>query len=145
MYKLIPAPADCNDDLFYCSYDEEQNKLNGAIGHFFAGFNHEGEYWSTWHDIQPNLQTDSFQEEVAHVIAFLREDGQPLASPGSISAFAVTQPGINIENTDNDQVFGYIIKTKNYSYYIRLRWHRSYDPNCTIAFIAHDNNKLAGE
>jgi hypothetical protein len=141
MYKLTPAFADCNTDLFFHSYDEKQDKLNGTIGYFNASFDYEDQYWSKWHDILPNLKTAAFEKECNRIISFLREDGQPFASHESLTTFIATQPGLNLGDStqgppQGPQIFAYTLKTENYSYYFRLCSDHS---DCAISFIAYDN------
>jgi hypothetical protein len=126
-YKLIPAVVD--DSLFF-RLDKDTARRYGAIGYMKADFGKSGrEFWSSWFDEQPQLNTYSFKGEFNDVINSLRDDEkQPIfASRNNLSAFCSANPGKKLGERGD----GYIVQTLDYTYCFRcLPRPGDYDVYC---------------
>ena len=96
-YKLLPAQDD--DSLFF-RLDGESTVKCGAIGYMRADFGRSGhEFWSTWFDEQPQLNTYTFKQEFDEIINTLRDDGEapPFAGRRKLEAFCSATPSKDLE------------------------------------------------
>ena len=137
-YQLLPT----NDkDLLFFKLEGAEAERYGQIGYLRADFGKSGrEFYSTWFDVQPHLKTYAFQQEFDDVIDSLRNDGHsPLsASRMNLDMFCAKTPGKKI----NDRCDGYMVRTQDYSYYVRcLPLTGNYDLYC----FAYDNRRLLSE
>ena len=137
-YKLFPAKV---DSLVFFRLDGGAVERYGVIGYLRVDFGRTGrEFWSSWFDSQPHLNTYSFKKEFDDVINSLRDDGQepPLASRKNLAAFCSANPGKNLATRG----YGYIVRTQDYTYYFRcLPRPEDYDVYC----FAYDNRYLLPE
>lgn len=138
MYELLPAQDD--KSLFF-SMDGERAERFGVIGHLRADFDSGELFYTSWTDNQAHLKTAAFKQEFDSVINSLREDREktsPFASRRSLSAFCSTNPGMDLSPQGN----GYVIRTQDYSYYLRCKPAAGeYDIYC----YAYDNRYLLPE
>jgi hypothetical protein len=134
-YELLPTKD--NDALFF-RLDKEIAERYRAIGYLRVDFGKTGyEFWSTWFDIQPELNTNNFKLELDDIINSLREDGKnpPFMNRNNLRMFNLTTPGKDL----NERGSGYIIRTLEYTYYFRCKpCIGDYDVYC----FAYDNRLL---
>jgi len=115
-YDLLPAEQ--KEGRLFFRLDSESEKRHGAIGYLRADFGRSGrEFWTTWFDIQKDLKTYDFKNELDGVINSLRDDGQkpPFASRANLQTFCATNPAYPL--TDHD--VGFKIQTLNFTYTFR--------------------------
>jgi len=138
MYKLQPTKDD--DSLFF-RLDSEAAERHGAIGYMRADFGRDGRgFYTTWFDTQKHLKTPAFKTEFDNIINSLRDDGEkpPFASRKNLEAFCAAEPGKDL-TTRGD---GYMIRTLDYSYYIRCHPRNG---DYEIYAFAYDNSYLLPE
>ena len=137
MYKLEPTQDDSK--LFFLLNGEAAER-HGAIGYLRAAFDGNGsKFYSTWHDCQKHLKTQTFKLEFYFVIQCLRDDRPepPFANRRSLEAFCAATPGKKLASGN-----GYMIRTDDYSYYFRcLPYTGNYEIDC----LAYDNRYLLPE
>jgi len=135
---LLPAP---DEKLLFFHLEGDDTERYGAIGYLRADFGKSGrEFWTTWFPSQPKLLTSGFNHEFDYVMNSLREDGlnPPFASRKNLEEFCSSTPGKDLTTRGT----GYMIKTWDYSYYIRcLSQPGDYD----IYVFAYDNHFLLPE
>ena len=138
MYKLTPDEQ-ADNGLFF-RMDGETADRHGAIGYMRADFGNSGrEFHTTWFDNQPYLKTGIFKERFDELINSLRDEGQePFASRNNLAAYCAVNRGKKI----SDRGDGYVIKTLDYSFYLRcLPRPGDYDIYC----FCYDNRWLLPE
>jgi hypothetical protein len=137
-YELLPTQDE--ESLFF-RLDAEAAERCGAIGYMRADFGKTGrEFWTTWFDFDARLNTHRFKTEFQEVVDSLRNDGErpPFAGRGNLAAFCSATPGKEL----NTRGSGYMIRTQDYSYYIRCKPSAGdYD----IYYFAFDNRYLLPE
>jgi hypothetical protein len=137
-YELRPSQD--GESLFF-RLDAEAAGRCGAIGYMRADFGKTGrEFWTTWFDLDARLNTHRFKTEFQEVVNSLRGDGErpPLASRKNLAAYCSATPGKEL----NGRGAGYMIRTQDYSYYIRCKPAAAdYD----IFAFAYDNRYLLPE
>jgi hypothetical protein len=138
MYKLLPAQDD--ESLFY-RLDGEAAERHGAIGYMRADFGTDGwGFYFKWFDSQPHLKTRDFRRELDNIVNTLRVDGQetPFANRKVMERYCAAYPGQDLFLRGD----GYVIRTDDFSYYIRCRpASGDYD----IYMFAYDNRYLLPE
>jgi hypothetical protein len=134
-YELLPTKDD--ESLFF-RLDRNSAESHGQIGYLRIDFGKTGhEFYSTWFDVQPQLNTYSFKTKLDEVVNALRDDGQnpPLASRGNLEAFCARIPGKRLA----ERGYGYMVRTLDYSCYFRCKpCLGDYDVYC----FAYDNSFL---
>ena len=132
-YELLPTKE---DNFVFFRLDRESAERHGAIGYLRVDFGRSGrEFWSSWFDSQPQLNTYCFKKEFDGVINSLRDDGQqpPFASRENLGSLCSANPGKRL----NEQGYGYKVRTLDYSYYFRcLPRSGDYDIYCFAYDIA---------
>ena len=135
MYELRPSR---DENKLFFRLDGEPAERYGAIGYLRVDFGRSGrEFWSTWFDKQPRLNTYSFKQEFDDVINSLRNDGRkpPFASRGNLESFCSANPGRELNGLGH----GYTVRTLDYSYCFRCKpCVGDYDVYC----FAYDNRCL---
>lgn len=137
-YELLLSQ---DDNLLFFRLEGEAAERYGSIGYLRADFGRDGRgFWTTWFDQQSHLKTPAFKNEFDEIINSLRNDGQkpPFACRDNLAAFCTTAPGKELTTRGN----GYMIRTLDFSYYIRcLPRPGDYD----IYAFAFDNRYLLPE
>ena len=135
MFALTPTQSD--EKLFFLMEGETAER-HGYIGYLRMDFGKSGrEFWTTWFNGQPLLNTPEYKNEFDSVINSLRDDGEPPVFSGrtALERFSNSNPGKDL----GDRGKGYIIKTPDYSYYFRCRPSpHDYDVYCFV----YDNRFL---
>ena len=137
-YELLPSG---DESLLLFNINGETVKRYGTIGYMRANFGMTGrEFWSTWLDCQPNLNTASFKAEYEDVINSLRNDGQypPFANRNALAALCKANPRKEVYARG----YGYKVRTLDYSYYFRCR---PLPGNYDVYGFAYDNRWLLPE
>ena len=137
-YQLLPSQE---DRLLFFRLDGEAAERYGSVGYIRADFGNNGRgFWTTWFDQQSHLKTLVFKSEFDEIINSLRNDGPmpPFASRDNLSVFYAENPGKELTTRGS----GYMIRTLDFSYYIRcLPRPGDYD----IYAFAYDNRYLLPE
>ena len=137
-YELLPSQE---DNLLFFRLDGEAAERDGSVGYLRVDFGGNGRgFWTTWFDQHPHLKTPAFKNELDEIINSLRDDGQkpPFASRDNLAAFCAETPGKGLTTRGS----GYMIRTPDFSYYIRcLPRPGDYD----IYAFAFDNRYLLPE
>ena len=93
MFALTPTQGD--EKLFFLM-ESEAAERHGYIGYLRVDFGKSGrEFWTTWFDAQPLLNTPEYKNEFDSVINSLRDDGDSpvLSGRTALEGFCGSNPG----------------------------------------------------
>ena len=120
-YKLYPLPPDQTDLVYSASTDGDRK--NGCIGHLRFDMGHNGkEFWSSWWQHQPELQTSEFRAELNKVINGLRTKSGPLYDLNNMVHYCYG-PFYDHPADSDRRSFGCRVDTDRYSFLFRLSPH----------------------
>lgn len=106
-----PVHADRESWLY--SADRSTDLERGCVGHLRGDFGHSGkEFWTSWFDHQPNLNTAAFSVELRDVMTGLRRSGHLLSNFETMRR--ACQHG-----RPCDDSFGFHAETPRYEYCLR--------------------------
>ena len=111
-----PISADKTDWLYSGSSDEDLQR--GCVGHLRGDFGQQGnEFWTSWFNHQPLLNTETFRAEVQDVLNDLRGEEGLLRNRASMSRHC--REGLPVEDS-----YGFQAETENYQYCLRCNPRR---------------------
>lgn len=112
--------------------NSEPRETVGVIGHLRGDFGKNGhEFWTTWFDTNPKLNTVKFKEEIDSVINELRETILKDRKSMNTAARQYSQSKIVSES---GETYGVFIETDSYEYSIRMNVNAgTYDFYCYCA------------
>ena len=124
-----PLESDKADWLY--SGNTEEDKKRGCIGHLRGDFGRSGdEFWTSWFDHQPALNTEPFRRELQDTVDALRKEGGLLQSFSSMNRHFCD--GLQTEDS-----FGFKAESKDYQYCLRCLPQRG---NYNFYLYAYDKN-----
>ena len=124
-----PIEPEKTDWLYSGNRDEDQAR--GCIGHLRGDFGRGGnEFWTSWFDHQPALNTEPFRRELQDTVDTLRKEGGLLQSFSSMNRHC--RDGLR-----TDDSFGFKAESKDYQYCLRCLPQRG---NYNFYLYAYDKN-----
>ena len=111
--NLVWTPVEEGQQDWLYSGDSAADLERGCVGHLRGDFGHGGrEFWSSWFDHQPGLNTDTFSKEFRDVMTGLRSDGHLLKD-------LATMRRACRQGRPCDDSFGFHAETPRYEYCLR--------------------------
>ena len=111
--NLVWTPIQEDQKSWLYSADKSTDLERGCVGHLRGDFGHSGkEFWSSWFDHQPDLNTESFSKELRDVMTGLRADGHLLKD-------FETMRKVCRNGGRCDDSFGFHAETPRYEYCLR--------------------------
>lgn len=124
-----PIDREQTDWLYSASGEEDRKR--GCVGHLRGDFGRDGdEFWTSWFDHQPALNTDGFRNELQDVVNSLRRDDGLLKSFAGMSRNC--RDGLFVDDS-----YGFKAETKGYQYFLRCTPRRG---DYNFYLYAYDRN-----
>lgn len=117
-------------DLLY-SASSEEDRERGCVGHLRGDFGRGvDEFWTSWFDHQPGLNTEAFRNELRNVVDILRRND------GLLKSFASMSRNCR-DGSPIDDSYGFRAETKAYRYFLRCTPRRG---DYNFYLYAYDKN-----
>lgn len=114
------AIAEVSEKELFFSKSEEQDKINGCIGHLRGDFGRGQDFYTTWFPHQNDvLNTEAFSSEINRVVNWLRQNYAPLKDYETMERFCRRREHTVKITEGVVPSYGFKVDTKQYRYMLR--------------------------